>query len=513
MLTICLLAGATAAPRREHSASQISGPASEVLFGDLDGDGLKDLILVNDLKLSIFYQSPASGFTRAPQQTHRLEHRPCIVWTARLGKASASLLLMTSDGVTELVFTNRAGPPEARQIIKQPTIVPAACEETNVLCLSLSVETGSGWPLLLLPAADGLQVWSTLRSATEDGSTLRSATNGSSLRSVTKDGATLDGQQRGPWHQAQVIGGILDARLRPSLANPGYTTSVGLNLSVSDINGDGRDDLLTRRSDLGQTNTYTLYLQQTNGLFAVEPALKYADPVEPNSWLGWFDFNHDGKVDLIKSTWLNEPSFVPGHSSGKVLLRTYQADARGRLPAEPQQVFRKNDWTAAVPAVDIDGDGLLDLALGFSPLDTREGVRKEITAKQLDFNLKFYFYRAGTGFPKEADCQRDVVIRLDQAALLLSWERRLYFERYVQLTGDFNGDGKTDLLVRDHSNDLSVYFFASRQNGFNPRPDLKFRCPELVEDWQVEDLNNDGVSDLIVKLAKQDAFRIFISQP
>jgi len=33
--------------------------------------------------------------------------------------------------------------------------------------------------------------------------------------------------------------------------------------------------------------------------------------------------------------------------------------------------------------------------------------------------------------------------------------------------GDFNGDGKTDLLVRDHSDAISVYFFVSREKGFS----------------------------------------------
>jgi len=56
-----------------------------------------------------------------------------------------------------------------------------------------------------------------------------------------------------------------------------------------------------------------------------------------------------------------------------------------------------------------------------------------------------------------------------------------------------------DLLVRDHSDEISVYFFVSREKGFSPEPDLQFSCPELIDEWQVADLNHDGVSDLIVK--------------
>ena len=483
------MASASALGKPQFSASQIAGRSSELMTCDLDGDGLKDLVLLDGLNLSVFYQDSKRGFTREPQQSYRLEPRPCVVWPAKLGEQAESLLVMTSDGVAELGFTNRTDPPAIRQIIRQPTIVPEVSDDTNALCLSLSVETARGRPLLLVPTPDGLQVWSTLRSA-----------------------ATEDGQHRDEWRQAQFIGQSLDARLRPSLANPGYATSLALNLSVGDVNGDGRDDVMVTRSHVGGTNIYTLYLQQTNGLLALEPAPTYAEKTEPRSWLGWVDLNRDGRVDLVKSVWLNEPSFVPGHSSGKVLVRAYVADEHGKIPAEPQQVFRKNDWTAALPVVDVDGDGFLDLVLGYSSLDTREGVRKEITAKQLDFSLRFHFYRAGVGFPKEADCQRDVIIRLDRAALVLSWGRRHYFERYVQLGGDFNGDGKADLLVRDHKDEISVYFFVSRQKGFSPEPDLRFKCPELIDEWEIKDLNKDGISDLIVKLADRDTFRIFISQ-
>ncbi len=496
-------------------ASDVAGPGQQLMICDLDGDGLKDLVLMDDTNLFIFYQDPEQGFTREPQQTYRLEPRPCLVWTATLGGPAGSLLVMTSDGVTELCFTNRTSPPTRRQIIRQPTIVPEtmdATDGTNAVYLPLSVATGlrraaaavggdrdlatatppgRDWPLLLVPAADGLQVWSTLRP--------------------DFIGTTADGPRRDEWRQTQVIGQAIEARLRPSAANPGYATSLGFDLSVGDVNGDGRDDLIVRRSS-GWTNTYSLYLQQTNGRFTPEPALTYADRIQSGSWLCWADLNRDGKVDLIKSVWLHEPSFAPGISSGKVLVSTYIADAHGRIPADPQQVFRKNDWTPALPVVDVDGDGFPDLALGYSKVDNAEDLRKQVTAKKLDYNLRFYFHRPGVGFPKEADCQRSVVIHLDRAELLLGSSPHRYFERFVRLDGDFNGDGKTDLLVRDHGDGISVYFFVSREKGFSPEPDLQFNCPELIDEWEAADLNHDGVSDLIVKLANQKGYRIFISQ-
>ena len=285
---MAFVACAPAQAKPKFNASDVAGRSSERMICDLDGDGLKDLVLMDDLNLSIFYQDPKRGFTREPQQLHSLGHRPWVVWTANLGRPAGSLLVMNRDGVTELAFTNRTDSPAVRQIIRQPTIVPDAAEGTNAMHLPLSIETGREWPLLLVPAADGLQVW----------------------------------QHRDGWRQAQFIGHAIDARMRPSLIDPGYTTSLELNLSIGDVNGDGRDDLIVKRTPVGRTNTYSLYLQQTNGLFAPEPALTYSDQIELHSWLCWVDLNRDGKVDLLKSVWLDEPSFVPGLASGKVLVST-----------------------------------------------------------------------------------------------------------------------------------------------------------------------------------------------
>jgi hypothetical protein len=41
---------------------------------------------------------------------------------------------------------------------------------------------------------------------------------------------------------------------------------------------------------------------------------------------------------------------------------------------------------------------------------------------------------------------------------------------------------------------------------------VRFSCPEGFTDWLIADLNGDGISDLIVKPAGKNVYRIFISQ-
>jgi len=480
LLAICLLFCPPAEAKPNFIASDIPRSCQQLLIADLDGDGLQDLVLVEETNLAVFYQDSKHGFSREPQFVHHLDPRPSLIWTAGLGGPAESLLVMTSDGVNEICLTNRSGPAAVEELIRQVTILPAAAgksDQMNPAYLQMSAKTKSAWPLLLLPVPEGIQVW----------------------------------QHADGWQRAQTIGNAVTDGLKLSATDPGYTISQEFDLSVGDVNGDGRDDLMIRQ-DHGWTNTYCLYLQQTNGLFGSEPALVHADRAVPFSWLYWADFDHAGKVDLLKSVWLNEPSFIPGVPSRKVVAGLYPADDHGRIAAAPRQIFRKSDWSAPLPVVDVDGDGYLDLALGFRPLDNKESVTKMITDKETDYLLRFYFYRPGTGYPSEADFQRDVTIHLDRDDLQLGWNLPGDLAPYLKVGGDFNADGNADLLARERSDEITAYFFVSREKGFSAAPDLRFQCPEPVADWQVADLNHDGVSDLIVKLEKKKGYRIFISQ-
>jgi hypothetical protein len=160
----------------------------------------------------------------------------------------------------------------------------------------------------------------------------------------------------------------------------------------------------------------------------------------------------------------------------------------------------------------VDGDGCLDLVLGYSAFDSREGLRKAFTAKQMDFNLRFHFYRPDAGFPEKADCDVTLLIHLDQPSIDLGYPRSRHFETFVNLQGDFDGDGDRDLLVRDRADRISVYPFVSRQAGFARNADVSFRYTDPIDRLQIQDLNNDHKDDLILRLSKKEMFRVFLSR-
>jgi hypothetical protein len=476
LLQIALVAAvgriSTAGAKVRFGESQVRGPGEEVLCCDLDGDRLKDIVLRDEQSLLIFYQDAEKGFGGKPSQVCDLGGRPAIVWPAKLGKDAESLLLMTCDGVTELDFTKRGEPAIRKQIITQQTILPESSEEPASAYVPLSPRMEDQPPVILLPAGRDLQVW----------------------------------RRTDTWQCVQTLKDALETTISASRGDLGYDRMARLTLSLGDLTS---DDILVRTSHIPMSR-YAVYAQNPDGLFSTDPAFTWTGPWDW-SWYCWVDLNRDGRVDLIKGTLPGDPWFLAGILAGKVLVQIYTADEHGQIPAEPQQVFRKNDWIDSVPIVDVDGDGYLDLVLGYSPFSSREGYRKVFSAKQIDFDLGFHFYRPGAGFPEKPDFDTSLLIHIDYRSVDLSLPRHQFFKTFVNLHGDFNSDGRRDLLIRDRADRISAYPFLSRQAGFAKTTDVWFPYADPIDRLQVEDLNGDHISDLIMKLNRKDTFRVFLS--
>jgi len=469
LMGVCLptLGAASAAPR--FVAAELRGLASSVVFCDLDDDRLKDAVDCDGTNLWVSWQGAKGGFDERQRIFHA--EKPCVFWPAKMGRAGESLLILDRDGASELWFTNRTT-PLTRRFIQTPTAIPESVREPMTWNMTLSLRTEE-WPLLLVPTLEGLQLW----------------------------------RHKAEWALEQTLKGGTAVEILPTFRTPGYTRQAGMSLGIWDLNGDGQDDLMLARPTR-EGVTYECYIQQGDGELRLRQTFEGMERGDWQTWLCWLDINKDGELDLIKSTWPYEPWFVPGARAGKVLLGIYLADGQGRLPAEPQQALRKNDWNPVVPVVDVDGDGFADLVLTYGQFDSRDGLRKMIASRKMDVLLKVFFYRPGLGFVSERE--RKVSFHVDLQGIEMNLGRPPELERFGNLNGDFNGDGKKDLLVRETEDELRAYFFLSREKGFSEEPDLRFPCTGAVADLETMDLNGDGVSDVVVHLNK-GAIKTFLS--
>ena len=130
--------------------SEIEGHGAQTsFFVTSAGITSKAAVLLDGTNFSVFFQDAKQGFTRKPQHEFQLPDRPALVCPAKLGRKAESLLLMTSDGVTELDFTTRTNPPTRQQIIQQKTIIPVKLDGMQAAAMPFSAKTGTNWPLLL----------------------------------------------------------------------------------------------------------------------------------------------------------------------------------------------------------------------------------------------------------------------------------------------------------------------------------------------------------------------------
>jgi hypothetical protein len=271
----------------------------------------------------------------------------------------------------------------------------------------------------------------------------------------------------------------------------------GSSVAVGDFNGDGHADLfvgsrVVSRS-YGLIPKSHLLQNDGTGLFAdvtldKAPALSEAGMVSSATWL---DYDHDGKLDLVVvGEWM--PVRVFHQENGKFVDRTREAG-----------LSDTNGWWNSVQAVDLRGNGRPDLVLGNLGLNSYlKASRKEPARVYInDFshsgggNLEqiLTFYKNGVSYPVAG---RDELVRkipslrskypsyssfgasrieeIFPAADLKSAQVREAYDFassvarnngngtftleqlpveaqlapvYASLAGDFDGDGRTDLLV------------------------------------------------------------------
>jgi len=463
--------------RATFTSYDLESKYEEVHFFDFSGDGLDDILLINEPNLFFFFQDSSRGFAGEPDLVYSPGDKPSVIWAAKIGNnPGQNILVMTDDGVSKLAYVNKNTPPARSTIIQQRTIIPEKCENSPVIFFTLSAKTAKGHPLIFVPTEKGLEIWK-----------------------YDKE-----------WRYEYSLRGMPETRIWGPHKAAGYTKQYWLNMNIGDLNGDGLDDLVICENNNGKT-LFKIYPQTKEGTFAMKPAQSYEDEWDWRTWVCLQDINKDGKVDVINNKWLQEPWFIPGTYSGKVLVQIFMSDAEGNIPEQAAFTFRKNDWISSIPIVDIDGDGFMDLVLGYGLFDSRDGVKKSLTAKKLDHNLRVHFYHS-EGFSQKPDCQKDITIQLRHFGMHLTWSRRHYLETQISVDGDFDGDGECDLLVKDNEDKASVYLFISRKKGFSTKADMLFNDIRGVEKFITGDLNEDGISDLIVTGSRKDAIKVFLSK-
>jgi hypothetical protein len=256
----------------------------------------------------------------------------------------------------------------------------------------------------------------------------------------------------------------------------------GLNLGVAtvgDFNGDGRLDLAIANDSIPNTSGDKFSLPGTNsvivllgngaGSFHAAPGSPFSAGTMSIESLAAGDFNKDGIQDLAVGY------YGDAYYQLLVLLGSHSGTLTpvGSYPVRIQGV---EGGTASIVVADFNGDGISDVAVAATSFS--HGI---VTVRLGDGagGFKTSFNSGGIGFPRSLTVE------------------------------DFNGDGKPDFAVTFFSASVDVYFGDGTGVGFGAGPQIPGDPPPANfayvlsnqpsgSEFVVGDFNGDGKPDILL---------------
>lgn len=298
-------------------------------------------------------------------------------------------------------------------------------------------------------------------------------------------------------------------------------------VATGDFNSDGHRDIVLAIHFKGQ---YVLY-GDGNGDFSHAELLPSPDPRVTSRAPAVADFDGDGRDDVA---FLAEIDYDMGASSrieDAHTLWTVLSKPKGwRLWQEglPQRVIGDN-----LQATDLDGDGTIDLVMASNATDWRRLVTfnrgskgwdgplprgvlsnaqhpdvvvrhgdsgSEVFATFVQFRMVDGNNTARTGVIRYKVGPEGIV----EHGVPVFFDDQRFDALFRVGVGDLNGDGRPDVVAGRRDGDLQVYIqTASGEYYLEETDELESRG--RAYDIQLVDLNGDGLDDLIIAFATEDA--------
>jgi hypothetical protein len=316
---------------------------------------------------------------------------------------------------------------------------------------------------------------------------------------LTFTGAQSTGFQGGSMTLLGAAGAVLTASPHPEGGIQIVMTVAPVPDVANDFNGDGRSDIMFRHDNGAITN----FLGTANGGILNNGDSVYT--VVDNAWAmaGTGDFNGDGKDDVL---WRN--------SNGAIF--NFLGTANGGVTNNGDNSFLSLSASWTVSGIgDFNGDGRDDILFRdangviFDYLGTASGGFTANTSN-LYTDIADAWHVSGVG-DFNGDGRDDILFRNDNGAItnflgtanggILNNGDNIYTvvdnSWHIAGTGDFNGDGRDDILWRNDNG--AVFTFLSTANGgVINNGDNSYAAMSNV--WHVEaigDYNGDGRDDIL----------------
>ncbi|MEZ0230761.1 MAG: FG-GAP repeat domain-containing protein [Planctomycetota bacterium] len=475
---------------------------TEVVTEDLDGDGLKDLVLLLGREVRIHFQRAPGIFQAEPDQRFKIDPRAVVM---DLGDVFATgktkqVAFLREDGVYAYKLLPADGPdkkpyfeiPRAHRVLAAETLLRRPSDDEVRRKEFLRDVDGDGKTDVIVPERTGFGIY---RSVGEGGVPKFAARDGIRCPPVATIGLGTD---------------QLSSNLTASyfFANP----------TIADFDADGKPDIV-----LAQDDWMTVF-RTTTGLIASSPvttvrlegvkafSLDAEKPFELDFTMPLVlrDLNDDRRLDAALTH--------VGTGTTRVFLNS---DTPLEAFKAPARVVRAKGITFLSFFTDLDGDRHEDLILPRMDKIGIWAILKAIVTRSVPVDAQFFYQRKGAprgaAYPDEPDFERSFEIPI--AIHSKGDGVDLGTSVIVSLDGDFDGDGLRDLVNRVDKDKLAIYPGVAGRRGVAESPSVKLEIKD-TDDYRfvlpiVEDVNGDGRADIVLRYIgwdrANDRVTVFVS--
>lgn len=527
--------GSTTVSFANHFDFAVGANPTGLAIGDLNGDGLPDLAVVNhgDSTVSVLLNGTFPGNAVPAFTGHRDFGTDASPYAVAIGD-------LNGDGKADLVVTSGAA---ASVSVLENTMAPGTLTAAfagkqdfttgqKPSAVAIGDVNGDGAPDLVVANAGSNTVSVLLNTTTPGANTFSFAAKqdfptGADPQAVALKDLNGDGKPdivvanggAGSSSVSVLLNTTVPGATIPTFAGQ-QTFSTGggpVSVAVADLNGDGEPDLVTANSAAG-ANSVSVLLNTTVFIEATNTSAFPTTPVamSPSQAVVADDINGDGKPDIV-AVQINGGNYV------SVLINTTVPGSNTPTFTAAQKISVGNQ-PLSVALADINGDGKADIIVG----NQGDGTISVLLNTTAPGSLVATFaspqtFAAGTPgnqtFVAAADFNGDgktdlavsssngsVAVLLNTTSpgsLNASFSAPQAFTTATGPDGivaaDVNGDGKPDLAVADYSGSVSVLVNTTTAGSFTPSfaPEKLLTAQSETKSVVAGDLNGDGKPDLV----------------
>lgn len=437
------------------------------LIDDLNRDGRKDLLIIAGNFVCLFFQRE-SGFLRSSDQRIYYNLIGDIIDVGEVDPSSIGLeLLGLSERGVKCFKNNGFHYMECSEyLVSQKVDIPEYKVEPLISDFAFDINS------------DGLDEIFLLR---ENKIEIYHRDNSGLFVSVPLEGSKKS------------TGASLRSRKIPSGSkkNPFFVFQPSIleedSVFFQDFNEDGRLDHLSK----------TLRLQEAGFSFrpvnySIRGEEAVAGPEEANFYL---DIDGDGSLDLVllqaKGMFKENINIFP---FAKIFIYRRQKD--GNFAQKPdffQKTILISDHS---PFVDVDRDDDLDFISIWSEITpgSKKDIIQALLESTLSFTFRCYLFDKKKGYSAMPDIQLQAKIK--QHVSQMAWENPFDF------SGDFDGNGSNDLLIKKEPDSYYLYLFDQKKKNHIISV-KRLPIPVGCRSHQVVDLDENGKSDILLFMDKK----------